>query len=141
MKRKMNSDVQRVEKCCNSGCPSDDECSEENRIILEIGVNMPYSTGSLAIAPPAPYPPDMHFTPSGAYHSSFPYLQSHPCAMSIPQTVCNWSMPDVVPPPLYSHYSNIREHSIVKEENPSWRERALQLEKGEEHCESNLNIF
>ncbi|XP_055905899.1 uncharacterized protein LOC129941324 [Eupeodes corollae] len=134
----MNSDVQRVEKSYNSDCPSEDERGEDNRVILEIGVNVPYSTttattaSSLVAIPPTapmPYPPDIRFAPTSAYHSSYPYLQSHPCAMSIPQTVCNWSIPEVVRPPLYPHYPNLREHTIVKEENPSWREKALQLEK------------
>ncbi|XP_055851177.1 basic helix-loop-helix neural transcription factor TAP isoform X2 [Episyrphus balteatus] len=128
----MNSEVQRVEKSFNSDGPSEDERGEDNRVILEIGVNTPYSSASLAAIAqpiPGPYPPDIHYAPSSAYHSSYPYLQSHPCAMSIPQTVCNWSIPEVVRPPLYTHYPSLREHTIVKEENPSWRERALQLEK------------
>lgn len=37
---------------------------------------------------------------------------------------------EIVPPPIYMPYVNMPEHSIVKESNPSWKDRVIQSEKG-----------
>ncbi|KAI8130253.1 hypothetical protein FF38_00450 [Lucilia cuprina] len=78
--------------------------------------------------------------------SSLISLNNVPYSAHIPQTVQTWPTPkpvtsitsseinnklstQIVPPPVYMSYPDVREHSIIKETNPSWKVKALQSEK------------
>lgn len=57
--------------------------------------------------------------------------------VNIPHTVATWPTVldhETTPPRYVAQYPYIQEVNISREENPEWKERAMQMEKGIDFC-------
>lgn len=57
--------------------------------------------------------------------------------VNIPHTVANWPTNidmETTPPRYIAQYPSAAEVNITREDNPAWRERSMQLEKGIDFC-------
>lgn len=88
-------------------------------------------------AEPMPLYHHHHHTPAAfEYYIRDPQLN---CSfqVNIPHSVANWPTNidvETTPPRYIAQYPYAQEINITREDNPGWKERAMQMEKGIDFC-------
>lgn len=99
----------------------------DNKVILDLDRNHNESAA----------PPLYHQHPTAfEYYIRDPQLN---CSfqVNIPHTVANWPTNldlETTPPRYIAQYPYAQEINITREENPEWKDRAMQMEKGIDFC-------
>ncbi|KAL5284705.1 sage family protein [Megaselia abdita] len=105
----------------SSECDYSDQKNIDNKVILDLDRNHN--------ADPAPL--YHHHAPAFEYYIRDPQLN---CSfqVNIPHTVTNWPTNldlETTPPRYIAQYPYVPEVNITREDNPSWKDRAMQMEK------------
>lgn len=122
---------------------SDNDESDDKKIILDIGSNSylnPYATNSSST---------YVYTPSSLTQSNLAYIHDSyhhhhqpssvtsvaaaatPYCFHLHPPAIHWMQPEITPPSFTTVYSNIKEHNIIRVPNLTWKEKALQVERGD----------
>lgn len=83
-----------------------------------------------------PEPLNFYHHPGYEYYIRDPQIN---CSfqVNIPHTVTNWPTNinvETTPPRYIATYPSAQEVNITREDNPAWKERAMQMEKGIDFC-------